>query len=72
MDEHIYKQIEVTGTSTRSSDEAIRNAIAKAAESVRALRWFEVTELRGDIQDGNVAHWQATVKIGFRLNGETT
>lgn len=70
MDEHIYKKIELTGTSAKSSDDAVRNAIAKAAESIRVLRWFEVTELRGDIHEGQVAHWQATVKIGFRIDDE--
>jgi flavin-binding protein dodecin len=68
MSDHAYKKIEITGTSTESSDQAIRNAIAKAAKSVHALRWFEVSELRGDIENGDVAHWQATVKIGFRLD----
>lgn len=67
MSEHVYKHIEVTGTSSKSSDEAVRNAIAKAAGSVRQLRWFEVTDLRGDIDGDTVAHWQATIKIGFRL-----
>lgn len=67
MEDHIYKKIEITGSSTESSDDAIRKAIAKAAQSVHELRWFEVSELRGDVQDGSVAHWQATVKIGFRL-----
>ncbi len=67
MEDHIYKKIEVVGTSAKSSDDAIRNAIAKAGQSVKELRWFEVLELRGDIQDGQVAHFQATVKIGFRL-----
>ncbi len=68
MEDHIYKKIEVVGTSTASSDEAIRNAIAKAGQSVQELRWFEVVELRGDIKDGQIAHFQATVKIGFRLS----
>lgn len=68
MSEHVYKHIEVTGSSTTSSDEAIRCAIKKASASVRGLRWFEVTDLRGDIQDDAVAHWQATIKIGFRLD----
>lgn len=67
MQDHVYKKIEITGTSTSSSDEAIRNAIAKASESVKSMCWFEVTELRGDISDGQVAHFQATLKIGFRL-----
>ena len=68
MSDHVYKHIEVTGSSTTSSDDAIRNGIAKAAATVRALRWFEVTELRGEINEGAVAHWQATIKIGFRID----
>ena len=67
MAEHVYKHIEVTGTSSKSSDDAIRNAVGRAAASVRQLRWFEVTELRGEIDGDAVAHWQATIKIGFRL-----
>lgn len=68
MSDHIYKKIELTGTSTRSIEEAIQNAVAKAAKTVHSLRWFEMTELRGDIDGGKVAHWQATVKIGFTLD----
>jgi flavin-binding protein dodecin len=68
MSDHVYKHIEVTGSSTTSSDDAIRIAISKAATSVRALRWFELTELRGDIDEGAVSHWQATIKIGFRID----
>ena len=68
MSEHVYKQIEITGTSRSSSDEAVRNAIVKAGESVHKLRWFEVTDLRGEIGEDQVVHWQATVKIGFRLD----
>ena len=68
MSDHVYKHIEVTGTSTESSDEAIRRAVAKAAGSVRELRWFEVTDLRGEIDGSAVAHWQATIKIGFRID----
>ncbi len=67
MDDHIYKIIQVVGSSEKSSDDAIRNAIIKASETIDGLRWFEVTELRGDIQDGQVSHFQATLKIGFRL-----
>lgn len=67
MDDHTYKKIEVVGSSANSSDEAIRNAVSKAHETVQGLRWFEVTELRGDISEGKIAHFQATVKIGFRL-----
>lgn len=68
MDEHIYKHIEVTGTSAKSVDDAIRNAIKRAGKSVHGMRWFEMTQIRGDITDGDVAHWQVTVKIGFRID----
>jgi flavin-binding protein dodecin len=67
MDEHIYKIIHVVGSSDKSADDAIRNAITKASETIKGLRWFEVAELRGDIHEGQVAHFQATLKIGFRL-----
>ena len=67
MDGKTYKKIEITGTSTRSSDDAIRNGLARAAKTVDNLRWFEVVETRGDIEDGKVGHWQVTLKIGFRL-----
>jgi len=68
MEDHIYKKIEVVGSSTESVEAAIRNAISKASQSVDSLRWFEVSEIRGDIDDGQVAHFQTTVKIGFRLH----
>ena len=64
---HTYKLTEVVGSSTISSDDAIRNAIATASLSLKNLGWFEVVEHRGHIDDGEVAHWQVTVKIGFRL-----
>ena len=67
MSDHVYKLIEVTGSSPVSSDEAVTNAIAKAAETINNLNWFEITETRGHIVDGKVAHWQVTLKIGFRL-----
>ena len=67
MANHIYKKIELTGSSPNSSDEAIQNAIAKAGESVRNMRWFEVIETRGHIEDGKIAHWQVTIKVGFTL-----
>lgn len=68
MPGHVYKKIEITGSSTSSIEDAIKNAIAHAAKSVRGMRWFEVTETRGDINDGKVYHWQVTVKIGFTLD----
>jgi flavin-binding protein dodecin len=67
MPDHIYKSIEVTGSSTTSIDDAVRGAVAKASETVRNLDWFEVLTIRGNIEDGGVAHVQVTVKLGFRL-----
>ncbi len=66
--DHIYKKIEITGSSTNTQEEAIQNAVAKAAESIRNMRWFEVVETRGHIEDQKVAHWQVTLKIGFTLD----
>lgn len=67
MSEHTYKLLELVGSSTQGSDDAIRNAIAKAGESVRNMDWFQVTETRGHIADGKIAHWQVTLKVGFRI-----
>jgi dodecin len=67
MSGHVYKLIEVTGTSATSIEDAIQGAIAKASETVRNIRWFQVVETRGDVQEGKVGHWQVTVKIGFKL-----
>lgn len=67
MSHHVYKMIELTGSSPVSIEEAVAGAIAKAAETIRNLQWFEVTDTRGHIVDGKVAHWQVTVKIGFTL-----
>ncbi len=67
MKDHIYKKVELTGSSTESSDQAIRNAIAKASESLRHIDWFEVMETRGEIREGLITHWQVTLKVGFRL-----
>jgi dodecin len=68
MSEHVYKLVELTGSSTTSSDDAVRNAISKASKTVQNLEWFEVTETRGHIEGDKVAHWQVTLKVGFRLN----
>jgi flavin-binding protein dodecin len=67
MSNHVYKLLELTGTSTVGSDDAITKAIAKASESVRNIQWFEVIEQRGHVVDGKVAHWQVTLKVGFTL-----
>jgi dodecin len=65
--DHVYKTIELTGSSETSVEDAIRRAVDKAAESVRHLRWFEVTDTRGHIENNRVAHWQVTIKLGFTL-----
>lgn len=67
MSDVTYKKIEITGTSSNSVEEAVNNALAKAAETVRNLRWFEVQEVRGTVDGSRVAQWQVTVKIGFAL-----
>jgi dodecin len=67
MNNNVYKMIEVTGTSNVSTEDAIRNAIARAAKTVRHMRWFEVIETRGSINDSLVTQWQVMVKIGFNL-----
>jgi flavin-binding protein dodecin len=65
--DHVYKQIELTGSSAKSSDDAIRTAIEKASKTLRNLHWFEVTETRGQIEDDKVVHWQVTIKVGLRI-----
>ncbi len=68
MSDHVYKMIEIVGSSTEGTDQAIRNAIDKAARSLHNLDWFEVVETRGHIVDGKVAHYQVKLKVGFRLD----
>ena len=67
MADHVYKHIQLTGTSSVSSDDAIRAAIAKAAKTVRSMHWFEVVETRGHIEDGALKHWQVSIRVGFTL-----
>ena len=67
MPARVYKIIELVGSSPNSTDEAIRNAIAKAAKTVKHMDWFEVVETRGHIVDGKIAHFQVTLKVGFRI-----
>ena len=66
--EHVYKTIEITGSSSAGVDDAVRTAIAKASKSLHGLRWFEVTQVRGNIEAGAVSHYQVTLKVGFRLD----
>jgi flavin-binding protein dodecin len=68
MGDHVYKLIELTGSSTTSIDDAIRNAIRRASKTLHNLHWFEVIETRGHIADGEVAHFQVTLKVGFTLD----
>lgn len=68
MSDHVYKTIELTGSSSVSSDDAVRNAIAKASETVRNIHWFSITDTRGNVVDGKVAYWQVTIKLGFTLD----
>jgi len=67
MSDHIYKTIELVGSSSKSVEDAVQKAVAKAAATVRNLRWFQVVDTRGHIEDGRIAHWQVTLKLGFTL-----
>jgi len=67
MSNHVYKHLELTGSSATSSDDAVARAIEKASETVRHIQWFEVCETRGHVKDGKIAHWQVTIKVGFTL-----
>jgi len=67
MGNHVYKMVEIVGSSTTGTDDAIRNAVASAAATLRHLDWFEVVQTRGHLVDGKVAHYQVTLKVAFRL-----
>ena len=67
MTDHVYKLLELTGSSKTGIEDAVQVAIAKAHETVRNMQWFEVTETRGHVVDGRIAHWQVTLKVGFTL-----
>jgi flavin-binding protein dodecin len=67
MSNHVYKSLELTGNRRRRFEDAVQTAIAKAHQTVRNIQWFTVTETRGHVVDGKIAHWQVTVKIGFTL-----
>ena len=68
MSDHVYKKLELVGSSTTGIEDAVHNAIARAEKTIRNMRWFEVSELRGQIEDNKVNHWQVTVKVGFTLD----
>lgn len=67
MVDHIYKQLELVGSSTKGIEDAVSRALAKAAKTVRNIHWFQIIETRGNVEKGKVAHWQVTLKIGFTL-----
>ena len=68
MSEHVYKKIELTGSSKVGVEDAVKNALAKAAKTLRNMRWFEVVEVRGQIDKEQVAYWQVTIKLGFDVD----
>jgi flavin-binding protein dodecin len=67
MPNHVYKLLELTGSSTTTIEDAVNSAVAKAAQTIRNIHWFQVLETRGQVADGKVAYWQVTLKIGFTL-----
>ena len=69
MSDHVYRITEVVGSSPESVDQAIRNGIGRVAATVRDVEWFEATEIRGQVLDGQIAAFQVTLKVGFRLEG---
>jgi flavin-binding protein dodecin len=68
MDDHTYKLIELTGSSTTGVEEAVQNAITKASESLHNLHWFQVVETRGFVENAKIQYWQVTIKLGFRVD----
>ena len=68
MSDHVYKLLELTGTSPAGIEDAVDKAINKASKTVRNIHWFQVVETRGQVIDGKVAHWQVTLKVGFTLD----
>ncbi|MEG8280221.1 dodecin [Streptomyces sp. NPDC001046] len=69
MSHHTYRVTEIVGTSHEGVDQAIRNGIERASQTLRNLDWFEVTQVRGQLEEGQIAHWQVGLKVGFRLEG---
>ncbi|MFJ5259904.1 dodecin [Streptomyces sp. NPDC088387] len=70
MSDHVYRITEIVGSSHEGVDQAVRNGIARASQTLRNLDWFEVTQVRGQIENGNIEHWQVGLKVGFRLDDE--
>lgn len=68
MADHVYKKLELTGSSTTGVEGAINNALKKASKTIHNLKWFEIVEIRGDVAGGAVSHWQVTLKVGFTLD----
>ena len=68
MSEHTYRVTEIVGSSPDGVDQAIRNGVQRASQTLHNLDWFEVTEVRGQLEEGQIAHWQVTMKVGFRLD----
>ena len=68
MSDHVYKHLELTGSSTTSIEDAVNNAIVRASKTVRNIHWFQVIETRGHVVEGKVGHWQVTIKAGFTLD----
>lgn len=69
MSDHVYKTVEITGSSASGLQDAVEHAVGRAGESLHNLRWFEVSDIRGQLHDGGIDHWQVTLKIGFTLDG---
>jgi hypothetical protein len=69
MADHIYKKIELVGSSPKGIEDAVKIAISRATKTVRNMRWFEIVETRGYLEEGEIAHWQVTLKVGFTLEG---
>ena len=67
MADHIYKKIDLVGSSPKGIEEAVENALTRAKKTIRNMRWFEIAETRGFLEDGKIAHWQVTLKVGFTL-----
>jgi len=69
MTDHVYKHIELTGSSEKSIEDAVQNAVSRAAKTIHNMRWFQVRDTRGHLDNGKVSHWQVTIEVGFTLDG---